>query len=234
MTVQEIPVSRVVLRAIEAVLAAWITKDAFLLYLGGKHDAAINNALIAATVVAVVEGGLWLIPRLVKWAYQRWGISSDEVFFRIIQVLILAAMVADGAAWLITGTGFGVNQPGCLIALVALEGVIRRFVRPDPRPLEMARALGQLRAQVRVFTQLPPEQVKASLGLVRGLSDIEASSRRDFELAEQEALYAMLKEARALGANAVIDARLTTGTYETAGSQWQVSRPVYTGTAVRI
>lgn len=234
MTVQEIPVSRVVLRAIEAVLAAWITKDAFLLYLGGKHDAAINNALIAATVVAVVEGGLWLIPRLVKWAYQRWGISSDEVFFRIIQVLILAAMVADGAAWLITGTGFGVNQPGCLIALVALEGVIRRFVRPDPRPLEMARALGQLRAQVRVFTQLPPEQVKQSLGLVRGLSDIEASSRRDFELAEQEALYAMLKEARALGANAVIDARLTTGTYETAGSQWQVARPVYTGTAVRI
>jgi len=234
MNVQEIPVSRVVLRAIEAVLAAWITKDAFLLYLGGKHDVAINNALIAATLVAVVEGGLWLIPRLVKWAYQRWGISSDEVFFRIIQVLILAAMLADGAAWSITGTGFGVHQPGCLIALVALEGVIRRFVRPDPRPLEMARALGQLRAQVRVFTQLPPEQVKQSLGLVRGLSDIEASSRRDFELAEQEALYAMLKEARALGANAVIDARLTTGTYETAGSQWQVSRPVYTGTAVRI
>jgi uncharacterized protein YbjQ (UPF0145 family) len=160
--------------------------------------------------------------------------QSDELFFRIIQVLILAAMFADGAAWLLTGSGFGVHQPGCLIGLVALEGVIRRFVRPDPRPLEMARALGQLRAQVRVFTQLPPDQVKQSLGLVRGLSDIEASSRRDFELAEQEALCAMLKEARALGANAVIDARLTTGTHETAGSQWQVARPVYTGTAVRI
>jgi uncharacterized protein YbjQ (UPF0145 family) len=44
----------------------------------------------------------------------------------------------------------------------------------------------------------------------------------------------MLKQARELGANAVVDARLTTGTYETNGSQWQVSRPVYTGTAVRI
>jgi hypothetical protein len=31
-----------------------------------------------------------------------------------------------------------------------------------------------------------------------------------------------------------VDARLTTGTYETNGSKWQVSRPVYTGTAVRI
>ena len=27
---------------------------------------------------------------------------------------------------------------------------------------------------------------------------------------------------------------MTTGTYEANGSQWQVSRPVYTGTAVRI
>jgi uncharacterized protein YbjQ (UPF0145 family) len=200
-------------------------------FLAGRPDVAAKNAIVAIAVIATVEGLIWLVK---AGGEKRWPISSDELFFRIIQVLILAAMLADGAAWLLTGTGFGVHQPGCLIALVALEGVIRRFVRPDPRPLEMAQALGQLRAQVRVFTQLPPEQVKQSLGLVRGLSDIEASSRRDFELAEQEALYAMLKEARALGANAVIDARLTTGTYETAGSQWQVSRPVYTGTAVRI
>jgi uncharacterized protein YbjQ (UPF0145 family) len=44
----------------------------------------------------------------------------------------------------------------------------------------------------------------------------------------------MLKHAHDLGANAVIGVSLTTGTYETNGSQWQVSRPVYTGTAVRI
>ena len=227
-------VGKVVLRTVEAALAGWIIVGAVHLYSAGRHQAAVNDVLLAVGLIAIIETSVWLAPRLVRWAYQRWGISSDELFFRVIQVLILAAMFADGAAWLLTGAGFGVNQPGCLIALVALEGVIRRFVRPDPRPLEMARALGQLQAQVRVFTQLPPDQVKASLGLVRGLSDIEASSRRDFELAEQEALYAMLKEARALGANAVIDARLTTGTYETAGSQWQVSRPVYTGTAVRI
>jgi uncharacterized protein YbjQ (UPF0145 family) len=69
---------------------------------------------------------------------------------------------------------------------------------------------------------------------VRGISDIKASSRLDFELAETEALYLTLMQALELGANAVVDARLTTGTDETNGSRWQVSRPVYTGTAVRI
>jgi uncharacterized protein YbjQ (UPF0145 family) len=98
----------------------------------------------------------------------------------------------------------------------------------------MSQALAGIRNRVKVFTHLPSGEVKESLGLVRGISDIEASSQLDFELAEQEALYLMLKQARELGANAVVDARLTTGTYETNGSQWQVSRPVYTGTAVRI
>lgn len=75
--------------------------------------------------------------------------------------------------------------------------------------------------------------VKA-LGLVRGISDTEATTKRDFRLAEQEALLLMLKQAHDMGANAVVGVRLTTGTYEANGSQWQVSRPVYTGTAVRI
>ncbi len=160
--------------------------------------------------------------------------SSDEVFFRGIQVVIAVAMSADAMAWLLTGEGFGVHQPGCLLAVVILEGVIRRFVRPDPRPPAMAQALKSLQAKVKVFTHLPHDKVRETLGMVRGISDIEASSRLDFELAEQEALYSMLKAALELGANAVVDARLTTGTYETNGSQWQVSRPVYTGTAVRI
>jgi hypothetical protein len=118
--------------------------------------------------------------------------------------------------------------------VVILEGIIRRFVRPDPRPPILARALNGIQAKVKVFTHLPPDKVRETLGLVRGISAIEASSRLDFELAEQEALYSMLQHALELGANAVVDARLTTGTYETNGSKWQVSRPVYTGTAVRI
>lgn len=40
--------------------------------------------------------------------------------------------------------------------------------------------------------------------------------------------------AKSLGANAVIEIKLNTGTYEQQGSKWQVSQAVYNGTAVRI
>jgi hypothetical protein len=231
MSLGRIPVGRILVRAVEAVLAVWIIKDALGLYAGGKPDAAVNNAILAGAVVAVGESLIWLATARAR---KRWNWSSEEILCRGIQALIAVAMLADAVSWLITRDGFGVNHPGCLLTVVILEGIIRRFVRPDPRPPVMEQALKGIQANVKVFTQLPPEKVRETLGLVRGISDIEASSRLDFQLAEQEALYLMLKQARELGANAVVDARLTTGTYETNGSQWQVSRPVYTGTAVRI
>ena len=234
MSVGKIPVGKIVARTVEAVLAVWISKDALGLYNAGKPDAAVNNAILAVAVIAVVEALLWMVPRLITWAEKKWHISSDEVLFRGIQVVIIAAMIADAASWVLTGEGFGVHQPGCLLSVAIIEGIIRRFVRPDPRPPIVAQALKGIQTNVKVFTHLPPEKVRETLGLVRGISAIEASSRLDFELAEQEALYFMLKHASELGANAVVDARLTTGTYETNGSRWQVSRPVYTGTAVRI
>jgi hypothetical protein len=224
-------VGKIIARVFEATLALWIVKDALGLYFADKPAAAITNAILALAVVALVEALLWLMAT--RSRSQR-AMSSDEVFFRGIQIVIAVAMSADAIAWLLTGEGFGVHQPGCLLAVVILEGVIRRFVRPDPRPPAMAQALHSLQAKVKVFTHLPHDKVRETLGMVRGISDIEASSRLDFELAEREALYSMLRAALELGANAVVDARLTTGTYETNGSQWQVSRPVYTGTAVRI
>ena len=80
-----------------------------------------------------------------------------------------------------------------MLSVVILEGIIRRFIRPDPRPPVTAQALKGLEKKVKVFTRLPPEKVRETIGLVRGISDIEASSRLDFELAEREALYLMLK-----------------------------------------
>jgi hypothetical protein len=231
MSLGKIPVGKIAARTVEAVLAVWIIKDALGLYSAGKPDAAVKNAILAMALVVVVESLMWLITVRSR---QKWNISSTEVFFRGIQVVIIAALVADAASWVLTGEGFGVDQPGCLLSLVILEWIIRRFVRPDPRPPILAQALKGIQTNVKVFTHLPPEKVRETLGLVRGISAIEASSRLDFELAEQEALYFMLKHASELGANAVVDARLTTGTYEANGSKWQVSRPVYTGTAVRI
>jgi uncharacterized protein YbjQ (UPF0145 family) len=231
MSLGKIPVGRTIVRAFEAALAAWFIKADLGLFLAGKHDAAVKNVILTVAVLVAIEALMWLIA---VRSQKKWSMSSDEVVIRGIQVLIIAAMVADVTSWLITGEGFGVHQPGCLLSTVILEGIIRRFIRPDPRPSVMAHALTGIRKKVKVFTHLPSEKVQETLGLVRGISDIEASSRLDFELAEQEALYLMLVQARKLGANAVVDARLTTGTYETNGSQWQVSRPVYTGTAVRI
>lgn len=231
MSLGTVPVGRIITRTVEAALGVAIFSLAVERFLAGREDAAVNNAILAVAVIAVVEGLLWL--RAAR-SQTKWDISPDEVFFRGIQVVIIAAMVADAASWLLTGEGFGVHQPGCLLSVVILEGIIRRFVRPDPRPPILARALNGIQGKVKVFTHLPPDKVRETLGLVRGISAIEASSRLDFELAEQEALYLMLKQALELGANAVVDARLTTGTYETNGSKWQVSRPVYTGTAVRI
>ncbi len=234
MSAGKIPVGKIVARTVEAVLAVAMLSLAVERFYAGKEDAAVNNAIFAVAVIAFVEALMWLVPRLAAWAEKKWHMSSDEVLFRGIQVVIIAAMVADAASWLLTGEGFGVHQPGCLLSVVILEGIIRRFVRPDPRPPILAQALKGIQTKVKVFTHLPPEKVRETLGLVRGISAIEASSRLDFELAEQEALYLMLQHALELGANAVVDARLTTGTYETNGSRWQVSRPVYTGTAVRI
>jgi len=231
MSLGTVPVGRIITRTVEAALGVAIFSLAVERLYAGKDDAAVNNAIFAVAVIAVVEALLWLTAARSK---NKWKISSAEILFRGIQVVIIGAMVADAASWLLTGEGFGVHQPGCLLSVVILEGIIRRFVRPDPRPPILAQALNGIQANVKVFTHLPPEKVRETLGLVRGISDIEASSRLDFELAEQEALYSMLKHALELGANAVVDARLTTGTYETNGSRWQVSRPVYTGTAVRI
>jgi uncharacterized protein YbjQ (UPF0145 family) len=231
MSLGTVPVGKIITRALEAVLTVAMLSLAVERLYAGKEDAAVNNAIFAVALIAVVETLLWLQAAR---SQKKWKISSGEILFRGIQVVIIAALVADAASWLLTGEGFGVDQPGCLLSLVILEGIIRRFVRPDPRPPIMAQALNGIQANVKVFTHLPPEKVRETLGLVRGISAIEASSRLDFELAEQEALYLMLKHASELGANAVVDARLTTGTYETNGSRWQVSRPVYTGTAVRI
>jgi hypothetical protein len=158
------------------VLAVWIVKGAVDLYASGKHHAAVNDVILAASIVAVFEALLWLVPRLAAWAEKKWHMSSDEVLFRGIQVVIIAAMVADAASWLFTGEGFGVHQPGSLLSVVILEGIIRRFVRPDPRPPILAQALEGIQANVKVFTHLPPEKVRETLGLVRGISAIEASS----------------------------------------------------------
>ncbi|TKI69658.1 heavy metal-binding domain-containing protein [Sulfurimonas crateris] len=104
------------------------------------------------------------------------------------------------------------------------------------RSTNMDEMLNQLRNEVLSISgsSIPGKEVKKIIGMVRGVSDTQASRKEEFELAEKEALYKMLMEAKSLGANAVIDIKLNTGTYERQGSKWQVSQAVYNGTAVEV
>jgi len=43
-----------------------------------------------------------------------------------------------------------------------------------------------------------------------------------------------MKRALEMDANAIVDLRMTTGSYEQQGSKWMVSRVVYNGTAVMV
>ena len=170
-------------------------------------------------------------------------VSIAAIFVRLLEAY-LALTIIDSLQQ-------GITMGSVVIALLVVAPIeaafrsIRRRVRQaiaagtlcraEDFPRILADALKRAQAEVTVFTYtLPAEQVKRTFGLVRGISDTEATSKRDFRLAEQEALLLMLKQAYDMGANAVVGVRLTTGTYEADGSQWQVSRPVYTGTAVRI
>ena len=97
-------------------------------------------------------------------------------------------------------------------------------------------SLDELRKRIVVVTgsSVPGAQIKRAIGVVRGVSDTQASSKEQFSLAEKEALYNMLVEAERLGANAVVELKLNTGTYQQQGSRWQVSQCIYNGTAVEI
>ena len=81
---------------------------------------------------------------------------------------------------------------------------------------------------------IPGREFKKIVGMVRGVSDTQATMKEQFQLIEKEALYNMLAQAKSRGGNAVVEIKLDTGSYEDAGSQWQVSQAVYTGTAVVI
>jgi uncharacterized protein YbjQ (UPF0145 family) len=161
---------------------------------------------------------------LIEFVIHRMRLDAANVASAVLRVVQVVGIIseADLGHWL-----------GAALIGLLFEGIIFRL-RPDPRPPVLEDALRRIQQEVAVYTQLPIEKVKETLGMVRGISDIQADSGLEFELAEQEALYLMLKQAKQMGANAVVDARLSIGTYEVTGAKWQVSRPVYTGTAVRI
>ena len=77
-------------------------------------------------------------------------------------------------------------------------------------------------------------EIIGALGNVTGISATAASTDKGFRKAEQEALADIMRQGIQMGANAIVDLKMTTGSYEQQGSQWMVSKVVYYGTAVRV
>ena len=100
---------------------------------------------------------------------------------------------------------------------------------------ELDKDIQGLRERIIVVTSnsLPDREIKGAIGNVTGISATAASTDRGFRKAEKEALADIMRQGIQIGANAIIDLKMTTGSYEQQGSQWMVSKVVYYGTAVR-
>ena len=96
--------------------------------------------------------------------------------------------------------------------------------------------VNELRQKVLVVssTAIPGKEIKQVLGQLSGTSSIEASRPEEADAAEQQAMLNLMEKAQAMGANAVIDAKLTSSSHQKQGSKWMVSKAYYTGTAVII
>jgi uncharacterized protein YbjQ (UPF0145 family) len=85
---------------------------------------------------------------------------------------------------------------------------------------------------VSASTEIPSKEIKRVIGSVTGVSDTQVCTKPLFDLAEKEARLALIEKAQELGANAVVELKLTSGTYDEQSSVWQSSQVAYSGTAV--
>ena len=120
---------------------------------------------------------------------------------------------------------------GLFVALIVFSLLGRSH-----KTTELDDKIRNLREKIIVVTSnsLPDRQIKGALGNVTGISATAASTDRGFRKAEKEALADIMRKGIEMGANAIIDLKMTTGSYEQQGSQWMVSKVVYYGTAVRV
>ena len=78
------------------------------------------------------------------------------------------------------------------------------------------------------------KEIVQTLGSVKGTSKTIITNGMETKIADNEAMYEMLIEAKILGANAIVDIKMNTPTFEVSGSKWQTSQIIYTGTAVKV
>lgn len=126
-----------------------------------------------------------------------------------------------------------------LFALLLAGAALIRWGRISKAKLEpqldqLEHELDLIKNQILLVTtdDLPGIGIAKTLGYIEALSPTEAASDWEYRLAEKDALLKLAQKARSIGANAVVGIRKTNAHYDQAGSQWQVSRVMYCGTAV--
>lgn len=121
-----------------------------------------------------------------------------------------------------------------LLAISVLIKWGRQNRHRDTQLNQLDAALTSIREQLLLVSteSVPERSIVKTIGFVESMSGIEATSDADYLLAEREALLALGKQALAIGANAIVGLRKTNTHYDQAGSQWRVSRVIYSGTAV--
>jgi len=119
---------------------------------------------------------------------------------------------------------------GAFILVFILSG------RDGSRPEELDEKIKKLQEKILVVTSsdIPTKEVKEVLGGLTGISDTAASTGNGFRRAEKEAMVNIMNLGIQMGANAIVDLRMTTGSYEQQGTKWMVTRVVYNGTAVKV
>lgn len=81
-------------------------------------------------------------------------------------------------------------------------------------------------------SSVPHRDVARVIGSVTGVSTTQPCSKEQFELAEKEAKLELIEKAQSLGANAVVDLKMTSGAYDPNASIWHHSPVACSGTAV--
>ena len=122
----------------------------------------------------------------------------------------------------------------CVLAGLTLYRWSRRNKAVDQRRMDrMLSDLEAIKHQVLlVSTDQPPSKaVTRTIGYLEFVSTVEVASDADYRLAECDALLNLARNAVAQGANAIVGLRKTHAHYDQPGSQWRVSRVIYSGTA---
>lgn len=110
----------------------------------------------------------------------------------------------------------------------------RRNKTADHRRMDrMLSDLEAIKHQVLLVSTDQPSSkaVIRMLGYLESVSTVEVASDADYRLAECDALLTLARNALAKGANAIVGLRKTHAHYDQPGSQWRVSRVIYSGTA---